>query len=196
MASSHAALPWRSILPRSPSGGVRTGLIVIAVGVVSVLYPVFSTFGSVLVAGAFLAATGVVIVVHCVSGGFSFWRVVLQLVWGIAAFAAGMWVLATPAAGALALTSILVSLFLIGGTMRITLSLLKPRPRFWGLALGSGFISIALALIVIWALPYAIFWLPGTVIGVDLVFAGAALMALNQKALSEPPSASGEEPTP
>jgi uncharacterized membrane protein HdeD (DUF308 family) len=62
----------------------------------------------------------------------------------------------------------------------------KPQlPRSWGAMLFSGLVDIALAVIIFLGLPSSAAWAIGLLVGINLVFGGAALIAMALQARSQ-----------
>jgi uncharacterized membrane protein HdeD (DUF308 family) len=85
----------------------------------------------------------------------------------------GAMVFMHPAAGALALTLLLASLFLVGGIFRIIAAIVIRFPR-WGWAVASGVITVALGVVVWTGWPLTSLWVIGTLVAIELVFRGWA----------------------
>ena len=193
MTSTHAAPDIPAAPPHSDHrmGPLWAGVALMALGVVALTFPFLTSLGAALIVGALLAASGVVMLAQSFACR-PWWRLALHVLWGLASIAAGAWMIIAPLSGALTLSIVLAAMFLTTGATRVALALKAPRPRNWGWALVSGLISLAFAGFVIWMLPVAALWLPGIVVGVDLIFAGAALIAvrdaLEAAARTPPPS--------
>jgi uncharacterized membrane protein HdeD (DUF308 family) len=179
MTSTHASDLAGPHRPAARAGSLWAGVALMAIGAIALLFPFFSTLGATLAVGAMLAAAGIVTIIHAFSCRPA-WRALLHALWGLANVAAGVGVVALPGLGAFTLTIVLAAMFLITGVARLAVALSPPQPRRWGLILFSGLLSIALSIYVMWMLPSAAFWLPGVVVGVDLIFAGAALIAMRE----------------
>jgi uncharacterized membrane protein HdeD (DUF308 family) len=85
----------------------------------------------------------------------------------------GAMVFMHPAAGALGLTLLLASLFLVGGIFRMGAAVVLRFPR-WGWAVVSGIINVALGFIVLSGWPLTSLWVIGTFVAIELVFRGWA----------------------
>jgi uncharacterized membrane protein HdeD (DUF308 family) len=88
----------------------------------------------------------------------------------------GVMMLARPDLTMLSLTMLLGVLFFATGINRIVVSL-ATRYAGWGWELASGIMSVILGILVIFNWPISSFWLIGTLVGVELLTSGFALMA-------------------
>lgn len=162
--------------PRGSGFMVAIGVVSITLGIAALLFPWWATLGVELVFGAFLLIVGVLDLIRVFfdrpPGG-----VALNVIFGILAIVAGGLLLAYPLQGVVTLTLVLALFFLLGGIFKTAAAWsLPPGPgRRWLLI--SGIISLGLALIVLVALPESAFWLLGVLIGIDLIFFGAAQIA-------------------
>ena len=100
--------------------------------------------------------------------------------------AAGLVLLLYPVGGALSLTILLVVFFVIEGVASIMYALehKKELSGRWGWMLVSGIIDLVLAIMIYVGLPSTAAWAIGLLVGINLVFGGAALigMALHARA--------------
>ena len=132
-----------------------------------------ATTFSILALGWVLAISGVL---WLVSSVYAFtWRgFLLHVLNAILRGVTGYLLIRHPDAGAEGVTLLLASLFVVGGLFRTVAASTIRFPR-WGWTAFSGLVSVALGiyLLVIW--PAASTYFVGIVIGVDLIFDGAAL---------------------
>jgi uncharacterized membrane protein HdeD (DUF308 family) len=92
----------------------------------------------------------------------------------------GILLFRSPVSGALSLTVILTAFLIIEGIVSILFALEHKRELSgrWGAMLFSGLVDLFLAGIIIEGLPGTAAWAIGLLIGVNLVFGGAALIAM------------------
>jgi uncharacterized membrane protein HdeD (DUF308 family) len=83
----------------------------------------------------------------------------------------GFMMISNPVGGAISLTLLLTAFFIVSGLFRIVASASLRYPQ-WGWGLFSGIVSICLGVLVFAQWPVSGIWLVGTLVGVDLVFAG------------------------
>ncbi len=88
----------------------------------------------------------------------------------------GALMIAWPDVTILAVTFALALLFLAGGILRIMASLIDTYPG-WKWEIAGGAVSTLLGLIAFFTWPYSSAWLIGTLVGVELILAGSAVIA-------------------
>jgi len=90
---------------------------------------------------------------------------------------AGVLILLQPVVGILALTTLIIAYFFATGALRLYYG-----TRLWGAGGGwmiaGGAVSVALSVLLWFGLPFNAAWIPGVLLGVDLVIWGAMLIAL------------------
>jgi uncharacterized membrane protein HdeD (DUF308 family) len=103
-------------------------------------------------------------------------RTALRLVMAVLTFAAGMYLLVAPLDGTFTLTVMLVLWFVAIGVARIVIAIMD---RSWLLGL-SGALALILGVLIALELPESAAWAIGLIVGVDLIFTGALLIATAQ----------------
>jgi uncharacterized membrane protein HdeD (DUF308 family) len=98
----------------------------------------------------------------------------------LVAIAAGVTLIAWPASGALSLTILLIAFFILEGIATIFYALEHKRELSgrWGLLLASGIVDLGLAAIILLGLPGTAAWALGLLVGINMLFGGAALIGL------------------
>ena len=149
------------------------GILLAILGAACIIKAQTATTFSILALGWVLAISGAL---WLVSSFYAFtWRGFLLHVFNaILRGVTGYLLIRHPDAGAQGVTLLLASLFVVGGLFRSIAAGTIQFPR-WGWTVFSGLVSVALGiyLLVIW--PAASTYFVGIVIGVDLIFDGAAL---------------------
>src|SRR5215216_5828694 len=152
---------------------VQGGLL-IAAGVLAIIYPVLSSAAVVVLLGWLLIISGVVQGLSLIGARHvpHFW---LQLISVILAVLIGCLFLRDPAQGLMTIALLLIVFFMIEGISKVVFALtIRPFPN-WGWVLASGLVGILLALIL-WAnLPVTALWLIGVLLGINLISVGAAI---------------------
>jgi uncharacterized membrane protein HdeD (DUF308 family) len=99
---------------------------------------------------------------------------------GVLALAAGLLLLWNPIAGLASLTYVLIGFFIADGVAIIFMAIEHRRElsRRWEWMLLNGVIDLLLAGIIISGLPGTLAWALGLLLGVDLIFGGASLIAM------------------
>ena len=163
-------------LHRSWGWFVGLGAALVLLGVICVLGEVETTLITVIVLGWFLLISGIIALVHAFrtrtwSGFF------LYLLSAVLRAFTGFLLLRYPLIGALSLTLLLASLFIVGGTFRAVGAASLRFPR-WGWTAASGAIAVVLGIMLLSELPASSLWFLGLAVGIDLIFEGTGLIAL------------------
>jgi len=151
---------------------IQAAVMVLA-GVLALIFPAFMSTGLLALLGWLLILSGIVKIVSLVGATQVpyFW---LELVTVALEILVGYLLIANPAAGLVAVTFLMLVLFLIVGITRVVFALMiRPIPD-WIWVLASGLVAIACALILFANLPEAATWLVGFLLGVELIAVGAA----------------------
>jgi uncharacterized membrane protein HdeD (DUF308 family) len=110
-------------------------------------------------------------------GAPGFWWSLLS---ALLATAAGLALLVSPVRGAVSLTLLLIAFFVIEGVVSIMYAL-EHRQQLsgrWEWMLVSGLIDLGLAAIILAGFPGTASWALGVLVGVNMIFGGAALVAM------------------
>lgn len=152
------------------------GCLMIVLGVMAVLYSMLFTLVSVLYLGWVLIIGGILEGVHAFQhweGGHAF----LYVLEALLAIVAGALLLKGPVVGAMVVTLLLASYFIIAGIFRIVASIAMRFPA-WQWMLINGLITLALGIIVWGGWPATGVWVLGLFVGINLIFAGWARVML------------------
>ena len=151
---------------------VQGGVMVLA-GVVALIFPVFTSQGLLALLGWLLILSGVVQILSLIGATQVpyFW---LQLVSVVLEVLVGYLLVSNPAAGLMAVTFLMLVLFLVGGIARVVFALMIRPMQDWLWLLASGLVAVACALVLFASLPQAASWLLGLLLGVQLIGIGAA----------------------
>ena len=95
---------------------------------------------------------------------------------GFLAVACGLFMLVKPLKALLALTLLLAIYLVVDGISRIALSIQLKKLPGWGWTLFGGIVSIVLGIMIWRQWPFSAAWVPGTLIGIHLIFAGWAIL--------------------
>lgn len=151
------------------------GILFILLGVICILGDVTATFVTVLTFGWLLLLSGVIALVHAFQtrtwSGF-FLNLLSALLRGFTGFL----VVRYPLAGAMTITLILASFFIVGGLFRAVGAEMVKFPQY-GWAVVSGIISVVLGIMLLAQMPASSVWFIGFAIGIDLIFEGASLVS-------------------
>lgn len=158
-------------------------LLIVALGIIALVLPVFATLAVTLLLGALLLAFGLVEIARCVRA----WRRVQggwheglgwALLQALAAIVAGAIMLFDPFAGAISLTLVLGVFLLMAGGMKAVIAWRLRPASGWGWMAFSATLSLVLGVLVIAGLPGSGLLVPGTFLGIELVFFGVALFMI------------------
>jgi uncharacterized membrane protein HdeD (DUF308 family) len=149
------------------------GSLLIILGVIAMVAAFAATMATVLFFGILLLIAGVVQIVHALSAlrwqGF-----LLHLLGGILYTAIGSLMLIDPVSGAIGLTMLLASFFIIGGIFKTTLGIQAESVWF----AFSGGLDLLLGLLILLGWPETATWVIGLFLGIELLFAGIGLMLI------------------
>ena len=155
------------------------GIILIILGIAAIALPPIATLAFTIIIGWVFLISGVV-------GLFTtfwarhvpgFWWSLISAIIGIAA---GVVLLLWPITGTLSLTLVLIAFFVIEGIVSIMYAI-EHRNQLtgrWGWMLVSGIIDLILAGIIFAGLPETAVWALGLLVGINMLFGGAALIAM------------------
>jgi uncharacterized membrane protein HdeD (DUF308 family) len=146
------------------------GLLSIVVGMLAISSTFVATLASVTVIGWLLIIAGIIEVVHAVA--VHNWRgFALHLLAAALYLMAGLFMLEDPIQAAAVLTLLLAAVFIVGGALRILLSLIMRFPG-WPWLILNGVIDLALGIMIWNRWPASSLWVIGLFVGIDLLFHG------------------------
>jgi uncharacterized membrane protein HdeD (DUF308 family) len=152
---------------------IQGGLLALA-GVLSLVFPIIFGAGVLVLIGWLLVLSGVVQGIGLFGAHKVpyFW---LQFVSVALGFVVGFLLITRPEAGLLAVALLLVVYFMIEGVSRIVFALMIRPMNDWQYLFLSGLVGIVVAMILAANLGSAAHWMLGTLLGIYLIVAGAAL---------------------
>lgn len=155
------------------------GIILLVLGILAILVPPFATLAITIIIGWIFLASGLMgwITTFGARNAPGFWW---SLVSAVIATAAGLILLIQPVGGAVSLTLLLIAFFAIEGAASIMYALehRKQLSGRWEWMLVSGVIDLVLAGIILAGFPGTAAWAIGILVGVNMIFGGAALVAI------------------
>jgi len=155
------------------------GIILVILGIAAIALPPIATLAFTIIIGWVFLISGIV-------GLFTtfwarhvpgFWWSLISAIIGIAA---GVVLLLWPITGTLSLTLVLIAFFVVEGIVSIMYAI-EHRNQLtgrWGWMLVSGIIDLILAGIIFAGLPETAVWALGLLVGINMLFGGAALIAM------------------
>jgi uncharacterized membrane protein HdeD (DUF308 family) len=155
------------------------GVVLLVLGATAIVIPPLATLAATLVLGWLFLVSGVVglFTTFMMRHAPGFWW---SLISAALAVLVGSLLLARPVSGAFSLTLVLIAFFVIEGVASIMFALEHKRELSgrWGWMLASGLVDLLLALMILAGLPSTAAWALGLLVGINMVFGGAALIAM------------------
>jgi uncharacterized membrane protein HdeD (DUF308 family) len=155
------------------------GIILMLLGVAAITLPAFASLTVTIVIGWLFLISGVIGLVStfAMRQAPGFWWSLLS---AVLAIVAGGLLLVWPLTGVVSLTLVLIVFFLIEGVASIMFAFehrvaLSGR---WGWMLASGIVDVILAAIIFAGLPGTAAWALGLLVGINLIFGGAAMISM------------------
>jgi uncharacterized membrane protein HdeD (DUF308 family) len=155
------------------------GILLLIFGVGAIVVPPLATFAVELIVGWIILFGGVAGLIATFqtrgSPGFGW-----SLLSGIIGIITGALLLIWPLSGVLTLTLVLSAFLAVEGASSIMYAFAHRRqktPR-WGFMLFSGITDLILSGIIFWGFPGTAAWVVGLIVGINMLFGGAALVAI------------------
>jgi uncharacterized membrane protein HdeD (DUF308 family) len=167
---------WLKELQNTQGCILVCGCFMISVGTIAILYSVAATFVSVIFLAALLIIGGAAEAIHALRhrSGLHLFMYLLEALFSLAV---GMLLLWTPENGAIALTLLMATYFIITGMVRMVTALTLRLPT-WGWTLFNGAVNLALGIAVWASWPVSGLWALGLFIGINLMLSGLARVML------------------
>ncbi len=155
------------------------GIVLVLLGAIAIVVPPIATITFTILIGWLFLISGAVglFTTFWMRGAPGFWWSLLS---GIVGIAAGLLLLLWPISGAISLTLLLSAFFIVEGVATIMFAI-EHRNQLtgrWGWMLTSGIIDLILAGIIIAGFPGTAAWALGLLVGINLLFGGAALIGM------------------
>jgi len=165
------------------------GILFIILGMIALALPQVSTVSVELIVGWLFLIGGIIQCFRCwklESPAYRWAGFISALI----SIALGIAMLFYPIIGVLSLTLAIAIYFVVDGISRIVLGVkLSHMPNHWWLIV-SGILSLIIAALVFFSWPISAFWFIGTLVGINLIFFGASLLAIATNLPKDvPPSA-------
>ena len=150
---------------------VALGLILIAGGFLALGDVVAFTLVSTIFIGAMMLVGGVFQIVHAFMT--KEWRAfAFNLILGALYVVGGFLIMDEPVQGSLVITLFLLAAILVGGIIRIVISLQHREMAGWWLMLLGGILSVIVAVLLYTTLPWSGLWILGMLIAIELIMQG------------------------
>ncbi len=154
---------------------LAAGIALAVFGAICIAGNVVATFATVLVVGWLMLLGGIVALVHAFrmrtwSGFFPF--LLSALLRGFT----GYLLIRYPLAGAVSLTLILGSFFIVGGLFRTVSAAMMKFPQ-WGWSAFSGLVAVVLGIMLLAQMPVSSVWFIGFAVGLEMFLDGGTLVS-------------------
>jgi uncharacterized membrane protein HdeD (DUF308 family) len=153
------------------------GIILLVLGAAAIIVPPIATLAVAIILGWLFFISGIVglVMTFMTRHAPGFWW---SLFSAILALVAGVILIGWPVSGAVSLTLVLIVFFIMEGVATIMYALDHKRELSgrWGWLLASGIVDLALAAIIFAGLPGTAAWAIGLLVGINMLFGGAALI--------------------
>jgi uncharacterized membrane protein HdeD (DUF308 family) len=155
------------------------GIVLVILGAIAIIVPPIATIAVGIFIGWLFLISGIAGLITTFGARHApgFWWSLLS---AVLAVAAGLVLLAWPVSGAISLTLLLIVFFFIEGVASIMYALEHKAELTgqWGWMLISGIIDLILGVIILLGLPGTAAWALGLLVGINMLFGGAALIAM------------------
>ena len=155
------------------------GIVLAVLGAAAIIIPPIATLAVDIVVGWQFLVSGILglVMTYLMRHAPGFWWSLLS---AVLAVAAGVVLIGWPANGIVSLTLLLIVFFIMEGVASIMYALdhRQDLPGRWGFMLASGIVDLVLAAIIYAGLPGTAAWAIGLMVGINMLFGGAALIAL------------------
>jgi uncharacterized membrane protein HdeD (DUF308 family) len=164
------------------------GTILVVLGLLAVAVPIIAGLAVAILFGWLFLISGIVglATTFAMRRAPGFWWSLLSGVLGIVV---GGWLLVEPGLGLVSLTYLLIAFFVIEGiaTIMFALEHKSALSGRWGWMLVSGIVDLFLAAVILVGLPGAVAWALGLIVGINMAFGGASMIAMALAAHAEMP---------
>ena len=155
------------------------GVALVCLGVAAILFPMVSTLVAALLVGWMLLLSGGITIFGAfhIHGTGPFFGALLL---GLLSFAAGVFLIFNPLAGAMGLTLMLGVIFMLQGTFEVVFAVeMRPHPGWTGMGL-SGLASILMAILIAAGWPGISAIALGVLLGVNFVTSGLGYISVSR----------------
>jgi uncharacterized membrane protein HdeD (DUF308 family) len=164
------------------------GIVLVVLGVGAVMLPPLAGLAVTILFGWLFLISGIagLITTFAMRQAPGFWWSLASAILGIVV---GVLLLVQPVRGLLTLTFVLIAFFILEGVATIMFALEHKRSLSgrWGWMLVSGIVDLFLAAVILTGLPGAAAWALGLIVGINMIFGGASLIAMALSARSQMP---------
>ena len=165
------------------------GILLAVCGMIAVIVPPLATAVAIDVLAIVFLIAGVATIVNSLWAG-NWSGTLVSLLIGVLYIGAWFAITAQPLHATKMLTLFIAMLFLVGGAFR-TIAAMSMRFPQWGWAMLNGIVTMVLGLIIFRHYPVSSLWVPGLLVGLEMLFSGWTwiMLALVIRKLPEEPAA-------
>ena len=156
------------------------GAVTVLAGVAALAMPFIASVAAALLLGWVLIVSGVVGLFAAFRRNEG-WHIAAAFAFSLLAIVTGALILVQPIAGILAITTLIIAYFAAAGILRLYYGA-KSFGDGGGWMVASGTLSLLLAILLWFGLPFNAAWVPGVLLGLDLIFWGALQIAFGIRA--------------
>jgi uncharacterized membrane protein HdeD (DUF308 family) len=169
--------PVHAVARESAGWTIAFGVLLIILGLVALMAPLIAGVAVTVMLGWLLILGGIAHLVvswHLRHAGGFIWELLI----GLAYIVLGVFMLAHPLAGLVALTAFIGSYLLVKGIFEIIMWFRLRRVRGGGWLLFDAIVSLLLAVLIWMHLPNSAVWVIGTLVGFGILFSGISRLVL------------------
>ena len=170
-----------SAIKKNAGLAMLLGIVMIILGVLALFTPLAAASAVAVIVGLFLLMGGFSQFLFAFKLGVGHGGILLAII-GLLTVLAGIWMLARPLQGVLALTWFLALYFLISGIGELIAGFQMKPVQGWGWTVFDGIVGILLAILIWRQWPVSGVWAIGILVGIRLIFGGWGLFALGSAA--------------
>jgi len=164
-------------IKQASNRGMVFGIALVILGFLSILAPMVAGGMVSVLVGVFMIAAGIARLMWAFQAG-SFGKGALTFLLGGLLIVTGLALIFRPMIGMASMALMLAIFFLADGIFELIAAFKVKPEKGWGWMLFGGIVSIVLAGLIFYEWPFSGVWAVGILVGVKLLFAGFAMIAL------------------
>ena len=172
-----AASNWNQDATKHAGWLVVLGVVTVIAGSLSVGSPLASGLTVTVIIGVAMTIGGVARIIGAFSAG-SFGQGALAFIGGILTFGSGLILTGRPGIGLATLTLLLGGALVMDGISGIILAVRVRPEKGWGWMLFSAVMGVVLGFLLLREWPLSGLWAIGTLVGINLIFAGMSIISV------------------
>ena len=176
-----AVSDWAHEAKKNAGWLVVLGVVTVAAGVLAVGSPLATGLAVTVIVGIAMIIGGIARTIGVFSAG-SFGQGALAFIGGILTLAAGVILAARPGMGLASLTLILGACLIVDGLSGVVLAVQVRPQQGWGWMCFSAAMGVLLGFVLLAEWPLSGVWAIGTLVGINLIFAGFSLISVGSTA--------------